>query len=165
VTTVNLRFGMVSGSVVRRHSELAIRLALGASHQRMLRLVLGEGALLVVVGILIAEMRWVVAPHLYRPLEQDPLASMSVLLRLGSTGGDPGAVERVAMSLDRGVPFSWFEPIQAKIAGVLVYPRFRALFLGFFALSALLLSAVGLHGVLSQLLTKRTSEFGVRRAI
>jgi putative ABC transport system permease protein len=47
-------FGMVSGSVVRRHGELAIRLALGASHQRVLRLVLGEGALLVVVGMLIA---------------------------------------------------------------------------------------------------------------
>jgi putative ABC transport system permease protein len=39
---------------VRRQGELAIRLALGASHQRMLRLALGEGALLVVVGMLIA---------------------------------------------------------------------------------------------------------------
>ena len=47
-------FGMISGAVVRRQGELAIRLALGASHQRMLRLALGEGALLVVVGMLIA---------------------------------------------------------------------------------------------------------------
>lgn len=47
-------FGMISGSVVRRHGELAVRMALGASHQRMLRLVLGEGALLVVIGMLIA---------------------------------------------------------------------------------------------------------------
>jgi putative ABC transport system permease protein len=47
-------FGMISGSVVRRHGELAVRLALGASHQRMLGLVLGEGALLVAVGMLIA---------------------------------------------------------------------------------------------------------------
>ncbi|HVQ14710.1 MAG TPA: ADOP family duplicated permease [Vicinamibacterales bacterium] len=47
-------FGMISGSVVRRHGELAIRLTLGASHQRMLRLALGEGALLVVIGMLLA---------------------------------------------------------------------------------------------------------------
>ena len=47
-------FGMISGSVVRRHGELAVRMALGASHQRLLRLVLGEGALLVVIGMLIA---------------------------------------------------------------------------------------------------------------
>jgi putative ABC transport system permease protein len=47
-------FGMISGSVVRRHGELAVRLALGASHHRMLRLTLGEGALLVVLGMVIA---------------------------------------------------------------------------------------------------------------
>ena len=47
-------FGMISGSVVRRHAELAIRLALGASHQRMLHLALAEGALLVAAGMLIA---------------------------------------------------------------------------------------------------------------
>jgi putative ABC transport system permease protein len=47
-------FGMIAGSVVRRQGELAIRLALGASHERMLRLVLGEGALLVLVGMLAA---------------------------------------------------------------------------------------------------------------
>jgi putative ABC transport system permease protein len=47
-------FGMISGSVVRRHGELAVRLALGASHQRTLTLVLAEGALLVVIGMVIA---------------------------------------------------------------------------------------------------------------
>jgi putative ABC transport system permease protein len=47
-------FALISGSVVRRHGELAVRLALGASDQRMLRLVLGEGALLVALGMVIA---------------------------------------------------------------------------------------------------------------
>jgi ABC-type antimicrobial peptide transport system permease subunit len=45
---------LIYGSVVRRHGELAICLALGASHQRMFRLVLGEGALLIVIGMLLA---------------------------------------------------------------------------------------------------------------
>src|SRR5260370_12179882 len=46
-------FGVVSGSVTRRRHELAVRLALGADHRRVLRLVLQEGALLMVAGLLI----------------------------------------------------------------------------------------------------------------
>jgi putative ABC transport system permease protein len=52
-------FGVVSGSVTRRRHELAVRLALGAEHARVLRLVLAEGALLVGVGVLIG------APFVY----------------------------------------------------------------------------------------------------
>jgi putative ABC transport system permease protein len=47
-------FGMISGSVVRRHGELAIRVALGANHRQMVHLALAEGVLLVVIGMLIA---------------------------------------------------------------------------------------------------------------
>jgi putative ABC transport system permease protein len=46
-------FGVISGSVTRRRHELAVRLAVGADHVRLLRLVLGEGALLVGLGLLI----------------------------------------------------------------------------------------------------------------
>jgi putative ABC transport system permease protein len=52
-------FGVVSGSVTRRQHELAVRLALGADHRRVLRLVLKEGALLVLAGLLIG------APGIY----------------------------------------------------------------------------------------------------
>jgi putative ABC transport system permease protein len=46
-------FGVVSGSVTRRRHELAVRLAVGADHGRLLRLVLREGAFLVGIGILL----------------------------------------------------------------------------------------------------------------
>jgi putative ABC transport system permease protein len=46
-------FGIVSGFVTRRRRELAVRLALGADHQRLLRLVVTEGLLLVGIGVLI----------------------------------------------------------------------------------------------------------------
>jgi putative ABC transport system permease protein len=46
-------FGVVSASVTRRRHELAIRLALGADNPRLLRLVMGEGARLIGLGILI----------------------------------------------------------------------------------------------------------------
>jgi putative ABC transport system permease protein len=46
-------FGVVSGSVTRRRHELAVRLAGGADYKRVLRLVLGEGATLVGLGMLV----------------------------------------------------------------------------------------------------------------
>lgn len=52
-------FGVISGSVTRRRHELAVRLAIGANHNRLLWLVLGEGAALVVIGMLIG------APGIY----------------------------------------------------------------------------------------------------
>jgi len=46
-------FGVVSGSITRRRHELAVRLAVGADHGRLLHLVLREGAVLVGIGILL----------------------------------------------------------------------------------------------------------------
>jgi putative ABC transport system permease protein len=80
-------FGMISGAVVRRQGELAIRLALGASHQRLLRLALGEAALLVVVGMLIAIPGVYAAGGLIRGLlveisPWDPLTLLAVAFGL-----------------------------------------------------------------------------------
>jgi ABC-type antimicrobial peptide transport system permease subunit len=80
-------FGMISGAVLRRQGELAIRLALGASHQRMLRLALGEGAWLVVVGMLIAIPGVYAAGGLIRGLlveisPWDPLTLLAVAFGL-----------------------------------------------------------------------------------
>jgi putative ABC transport system permease protein len=52
-------FGVISGAVLRRRGELAVRLALGATHRRVIGLVVGEGARLVIAGALIA------APGIY----------------------------------------------------------------------------------------------------
>jgi putative ABC transport system permease protein len=52
-------FSVVSSAVTRRRHEFGVRLALGADHNRVLRLVLGEGAWLVTLGLLIG------APGIY----------------------------------------------------------------------------------------------------
>jgi putative ABC transport system permease protein len=46
-------FGVVAGTVSRRRHELAVRLALGADHRRVVGMVLGEGVMLIVLGVLV----------------------------------------------------------------------------------------------------------------
>lgn len=80
-------FGVVSGSVTRRRHELAVRLALGADHRRVLRLVLNEGALLVFVGLLIGAPGIYIANGLIRGLlvgvsPSDPLMLLAAALGL-----------------------------------------------------------------------------------
>jgi putative ABC transport system permease protein len=67
-------FGVISGSVTRRRRERAVRLALGADHRRVLRLVLGEGVWLVGLGVVIG------APGVY---------VMSRLIRASLVGVSP----------------------------------------------------------------------------
>jgi ABC-type antimicrobial peptide transport system permease subunit len=74
-------------------------------------------------------------------------------------------IQKVIAAVDSSIPINGIEALTARLAKTLAYPRFRATVLAFFALSALLLSAIGLHGVLSQLVAQRIPEFGVRRAV
>ena len=78
-------FGIVSSSVTRRRHEFALRLAIGADHARLVRLVLGEGATLVIFGVLIGAPGVYVAASLLRgvlvgisPLDPVTLGSVAV---------------------------------------------------------------------------------------
>jgi putative ABC transport system permease protein len=80
--------GVVSSSVTRRRHEMAVRLALGADHGRVLRLVLGEGALLVLIGVLIGVPGIYAAGGLIRGVlvgisPSDPLTLAAVAAGLG----------------------------------------------------------------------------------
>jgi putative ABC transport system permease protein len=80
-------FGVVSGSVTRRRHELAVRLALGADHGRVLRLVLREGAALVMIGLVIGAPGIYIAVSLIRGVlvgvsPSEPLTLLAAALGL-----------------------------------------------------------------------------------
>jgi putative ABC transport system permease protein len=80
-------FGVVAGSVARRRHEIAVRLALGAGEKRVLRLILGEGAGLVAIGLLLGAPGVYFAGHLVKGMlvgvaPFDPLTLAGVALGL-----------------------------------------------------------------------------------
>ena len=80
-------FGVVSGSVARRRHEIAVRLALGAGERRVLRLILGEGAGLVAIGLVLGAPGVYFAGHLVKGMlvgvaPFDPLTLAGVALAL-----------------------------------------------------------------------------------
>lgn len=83
-------YGVMAYSVVRRRREIGVRMALGAGRDRVIRQVLGDGAVLAAAGILAGlAAAWVlsrlVASALYATEPTDPLTYGLVAACLGAT--------------------------------------------------------------------------------
>src|SRR5262245_8605082 len=94
------------------------------------------------------------------------LRSMTIAVR---TAGDPRAMmatlRRELRDVDPNLPILKIDTVDEQLNDVLVQERLVAALSAFFGALALLLACVGLYGVISFTVARRTSEIGIRLAL
>jgi len=105
-------------------------------------------------------------PEIYFPQSQMPMSAMTVVVR---AAGDPRALQRsvrgVVQSLDANAPVYAVRTVEEVLNRSVATPRFNTLLLGLFAAVALILTTVGLYGVIACSVSENTQQIGIRVAL
>ena len=105
-------------------------------------------------------------PTIYEPFLQAPQRAMVFTLRASSNPANQvSAIRDVVRQIDPQVAMRGVSTMDAEIADSIAIVRIMGILMGVFGGVALVLSSVGVYGVLAESVARRTPEIGIRLAL
>lgn len=132
-----------------------------------------EGRMVRIIGVVAAAKTQSIAEEprgsFYVPILRSPKENIFGVTLLVKTKGNPALyanpVRHLIWSLDSGLAIFDVRTMETHLKNALIFPRLGAVMFGVCGAMALLISIVGLYGVVSFAVARRTREIGIRMAL